>query len=323
MSHNFLLKTNHHFKAPTPNFHIKVKQPSHQITKSQPIDSITQEDIKKMDSQIQDLKSHANRRAYQFQTTSAQAGAIPLTNLNNIEAGEQKKANISSLKNTKKIVLKITKDSLKLPASLTNPTARNSPSLDQEIKFKSIGKRTVAGVKNGFEKINQDAIFIDTNILGKKYERVSVFAIFDGHGQKGDKVSRFLINNLKETFRGIYHELFGSIESQTKFKSKAPGQVKSEISFNESYDIGNEKKLYKLMIQLCIFLNVKLNDQQMFRTNFSGSTGIIVVCLQGKIVTANVGDSRALLITKKPHQRVKKWRGTSIGSRVHSNNPSK
>lgn len=114
-------------------------------------------------------------------------------------------------------------------------------------------------------------------------------------------MSRFLINNLKDTFRGIYHELFSSIDIPSRAENKSKGiktkgVENSDLSTNDSLDTENEK-MHKLMIQLCIFLNVKLNDQQLFGTRFSGSTGIIVVCMQGKILTANVGDSRALLIT--------------------------
>jgi hypothetical protein len=84
---------------------------------------------------------------------------------------------------------------------------------EKYIKFRSVGKRTVSGSKNGKKKVNQDSIFIDTHILGKEKQRISVFAVFDGHGQDGDKVSRFLISNLKETFISTYKNLFESTKS--------------------------------------------------------------------------------------------------------------
>jgi serine/threonine protein phosphatase PrpC len=79
--------------------------------------------------------------------------------------------------------------------------------IEKDIKFSAIGKRTLAGAKNGYKKSNQDSIFIDTHILGKGRQRISVFAVFDGHGQYGDRASRFLIGNLKSTFVELFEKM--------------------------------------------------------------------------------------------------------------------
>lgn len=123
------------------------------------------------------------RRNYKYKT--ALALSLPPSSSENPKATEDTQPiqqTSNPLESPERIMMNLATVSHKLPPSLTNLPVCDSPQLVKDIKFRSIGKRTVAGVKNGVEKVNQDAIFIDTNILGKKFERVSVFAVFDGHG---------------------------------------------------------------------------------------------------------------------------------------------
>lgn len=52
----------------------------------------------------------------------------------------------------------------------------------------------------------------------------------------------------------------------------------------------------ELMTSTCIGLNKKLNKCNSFDTMLNGSTGIIVLFHNGNIVSANIGDSRAVLL---------------------------
>lgn len=200
----------------------------------------------------------------------------------------------------------------------TVPSPETSKLIEKEIKFRSIGKRTVAGAKNGKKKINQDSIFIDTHILGKGNERISLFAVFDGHGQCGDKVSRFLIGNLKNTFRNIYNNVVINGEH-----SQPPNKKMSHLEISTQSSSKQESEIYyKLMTELCVVLNYKLNDQTMFDTQLSGSTGIIVACIKNQLVTANIGDSRAVMITEKKKKFVNSKK-ISLHRRSNSNFVSK
>ena len=134
-----------------------------------------------------------------------------------------------------------------------------------------------------------------------------MFAVFDGHGQQGDKVSRFLIGNMKSTFRDLYYNIFQmnnldhpqTTDTITGKKMRAV-EVSTQASSKQETEL-----FYKLMTELSILLNYKLNSQDNFDTQLSGSTGIIVVCMRGQLITANIGDSRAVLVTQKPIKSMK------------------
>lgn len=67
----------------------------------------------------------------------------------------------------------------------------------EEVSYKNIcgfALRTVPGKKNGARKINQDSAFYEGKVLG--YENLSLYAVFDGHGPVGHKVSKYLSRNL-------------------------------------------------------------------------------------------------------------------------------
>lgn len=73
------------------------------------------------------------------------------------------------------------------------------------------------------------------------------------------------------------------------------------------------------MTQICLVLNLKLGNQSLFSTELSGSTGIIVVCLRGYIVTGNVGDSRAVLIREKQPNMFESQKKIRLKRRSNSN----
>jgi hypothetical protein len=58
-----------------------------------------------------------------------------------------------------------------------------------------IGYATLAGRSDGKGKVNQDSFFIDTKIEG--WQGLGLIGVFDGHGLQGNRVSNFLIANIK------------------------------------------------------------------------------------------------------------------------------
>lgn len=72
-----------------------------------------------------------------------------------------------------------------------------------------------------------------------------------------------------------------------------------EPETSEKTEIKFEKEDYEeLMKNTCLRLNDKLNSSHSVDTLLNGSTGIIVFIHNGNIVSANVGDSRAVLYFK-------------------------
>lgn len=83
------------------------------------------------------------------------------------------------------------------PKPLQSPTPANGLiGLDgAEDKLGRVGWGTLAGRSDGKAKVNQDSFFVDTSIEG--WPGISLVAVFDGHGLQGNRVSNFLISNIK------------------------------------------------------------------------------------------------------------------------------
>ena len=150
-----------------------------------------------------------------------------------------------------------------------------SPELiSQKTFIKSCQSITVAGKKeNGRIKINQDSYIIERNING--ILDFNLFGVLDGHGKDGHYasqfVTRYVINNIKN------HPLLKKCE-QAK-------EIYQKIIFNGYQIIAN------------IFTDADIEIQkQKFNCKNSGTTCVIVIQLEDKIICANTGDSRAILI---------------------------
>ena len=140
--------------------------------------------------------------------------------------------------------------------------------------FKEYYYQTMAGYSDGRTKTNQDAFYINTSL--KNSSNCSLFAVFDGHGPLGHKVSEFLKKNLT----GI-NLLLDSIES--RFDPDATYEVDEYTGILEA---------------VCLDINNKLTANKTINSLFSGSTGILVLMHRDIVSCANVGDSRAGLFRK-------------------------
>ena len=140
--------------------------------------------------------------------------------------------------------------------------------------IKGYNAETQAGNdKNFYKKINQDFYVIETNINGIK--NFNLFGVLDGHGLYGHLISLFVGKYIVSSF--INHdEIKSCLDSEEAY---------FKLKFN-NYSIINE-----------IFVNAEkeLYNQE-FDSNFSGTTCIIVIQLGTKIICANSGDSRAILV---------------------------
>ena len=164
--------------------------------------------------------------------------------------------------------------------------------------LESIGYHSMAGRSDGRMKTNQDSFFIDTSINGDPQR--ALMAVFDGHGLQGHRISSYLVHNLRDIFA---------------LKDSEAGPSEYTKSLTETCHILNN------MLKKSVYVDTKL----------SGSTGIIVTVDKDKIVCANVGDSRAVLlrmtgnqltvvplsVDQKPSDPVEKQRIISHGGKVH------
>jgi len=121
-----------------------------------------------------------------------------------------------------------------------------------------IGPSGVATKQGSSRKPNQDRYVIAPNVGG--YEGAHLFCVFDGHGRQGHDVSSFLQHNYPRTL------------CQNSLFPKNPPKALSNA---------------------CLSVNQALRNSS-HDSEYSGSTGCIALIWQGKLYTANVGDSRAI-----------------------------
>jgi len=140
--------------------------------------------------------------------------------------------------------------------------------------FKNCTYKSCAGKDSyGKRKVNQDVYIVKINMNG--IEGFNLFGVLDGHGENGHLVSRFARNF-------IFEEIYNNIQKSNK---KTLSEIYSLLK-KDNYSL--IKKAYQKVD--------KELSKQSFNANFSGSTCVIVFQIGNNLISANVGDSRAILI---------------------------
>jgi serine/threonine protein phosphatase PrpC len=119
----------------------------------------------------------------------------------------------------------------------------------------------------GILKYNQDNFFIYKNLNDEN--NVLFIGVCDGHGLVGHDVSKYLINNL-------------------------PKNLNKELKKTNKY-ISHRETLYSTMKQVFVNTNKDLCKNPNIDTQFSGSTCVTIILTKNKIISGNVGDSRAVM----------------------------
>lgn len=113
---------------------------------------------------------------------------------------------------------------------------------------------------------------------------VGVMAVFDGHGGKeaSEMASKLLLDYL------YMHALFNSYKLMTQHKGVLP--VTDEMHLNISKEA---------LLRTIHDIDFKFSQEAFQKKIYSGSTAAVALLVDGKILIANVGDSKALLCNKK------------------------
>ena len=153
-----------------------------------------------------------------------------------------------------------------------------NPYIEKRINYiKSCKSISVSGMtEEGFKKRNQDTFLIERNING--IYNFNIFGVLDGHGDDGHYVSqfvsRFIINSIKNN-------------SVIK-KCSTPKEIYEKIIMNK----------YKLVENIFLDADIQIRKEK-FDYKESGTTCIIIIQLEEKIICANTGDSRAIIVYNK------------------------
>ena len=142
--------------------------------------------------------------------------------------------------------------------------------------------------KNIEKENNQDCSLIIEDVCGIK--NYNIYSIMDGHGSNGHLVSNFIKDNIIKYFSDISF-YFKKIKPKEKSSIIYPENI-LDLIFKKlkKNDYQKIKDFYKEVDELLSSIEVH------FDSNFSGSTCIIIFQIGNKIISSNVGDSRALLI---------------------------
>ncbi len=145
-------------------------------------------------------------------------------------------------------------------------------------------------------KINQD------NLFKVKFGDInfSYYGVCDGHGPNGQYVSEYIKSNLPII---VYSQLKNKIIQSSKEKKKNQNIITNNNNNNNDsntnintnineFDISSVAK--ELFRESFSYMEMKLLNNESIETELSGTTCISVLFCTDKIITANVGDSRAI-----------------------------
>ena len=147
----------------------------------------------------------------------------------------------------------------------------------EKSKIKHYFALSLAGkTSEGETKTNQDSYFVLTKI--HNFNNFNVFGVFDGHGPHGHLVSQFLVK--------YFTDFFNNNPEIKKCKKE--------------FDILNLllKTNYKILQNAITSSEEKLKEQKDINLEYSGSTCCMLIIIHQKIICANIGDSRAILLTE-------------------------
>ena len=249
------------------------------------------------------------------------------TNKNSLSINKEKKAqtnhNIINPKGSEKKI----KKKLVLNSFIKNITneknEKKSKNANEKIKIRKIeqiGIITKAGEEDdGGEKINQDDYFDYDLSCGYKF-----IGVCDGHGEDGQNVSDYLKCVLPEELDKELNNFISSENKKLNILESMLAKNRNELSNNDEINKDDKKdkeqnnkldesldkleKIKELFIKVFTSTNVKLiEDNYMFNLENSGSTCVSVFLKNtkiNKIYTANVGDSRAIIVKEKNNNNI-------------------
>ena len=129
--------------------------------------------------------------------------------------------------------------------------------------------------EDGFTKVNQDSFLVLQNEYNLK--DFNIFSVMDGHGVNGHLVSRFTTKYFTSFFK----------------KNK---KMNNSCANEEQIYYRLKKNDYEILKRVYRHAERDLEKTGDIDANFSGTTCVMVFQIGEKIICANVGDSRAIMV---------------------------
>ena len=143
-------------------------------------------------------------------------------------------------------------------------------------RVKSVSSQSQAGKgEDGFTKVNQDSYLVLQNEYNLK--DFNIFCVMDGHGVNGHLISRFTTK---------YFTSFFKKNKKMNSSNSSEGQIFYRLKKND----------YEVLKRVFRHAERDLEKNGEVDANFSGTTCVMVFQVGERIICANVGDSRAIIV---------------------------
>ena len=126
---------------------------------------------------------------------------------------------------------------------------------------------------DGKIKTNQDTYILEKNING--VINFNIFGVLDGHGVNGHYASKFTKNYILQRIKN--HPLIKNLQT--------PSEIYKHLTANG----------YQIIARIFIDADTQIAKEK-FNVEMSGTTCVLVIQLGEKLICANAGDSRAILV---------------------------
>ena len=152
----------------------------------------------------------------------------------------------------------------------------NNSEISNKKKVSSI--LTKAGICDEKEKINQDSYLIIENLFSLNF---NIYAIFDGHGNNGHLISKYISDFMNDYYKNKLNYYFTKRDKQNLFTEKLTNIF-----------LGNHQNI----INNCsLLLDKEINTKINYDISNSGSTSVLVFFVDDVLICSNVGDSECFL----------------------------
>ena len=145
-----------------------------------------------------------------------------------------------------------------------------------EGRIKKVASYSQAGKgEDGFTKVNQDSFLVLQNQYN--YKDFNILSVLDGHGVNGHLVSRFVTKYFTSFF-------------------KNNKKMNASNSNEEAICYRLKKNNYDILKRAFRHAERDIGKNSDIDANFSGTTCVMVFQIGEKLICANVGDSRAIMV---------------------------
>jgi serine/threonine protein phosphatase PrpC len=153
-----------------------------------------------------------------------------------------------------------------------------------EGRIKKVASLSQAGKgEDGFTKVNQDSFLVLQNLYN--FKDFNIFSVMDGHGVNGHLVSRFVTKYFTSFFKN-------------NKKMNASNESEEAVCYRL------KKNNYDILKRAFRHAERDISKNSDIDANFSGTTCVMVFQIGNKIICANVGDSRAIMIKGEKGKKI-------------------